>query len=240
MSTALVIDADTSWLEGFKRDCGHRVLLAYSRGKDAIASWLVLRKHGFDVVPYHLYLVPDLEFVQESIDWAEKFFGQRIVQLPHISLWRMLDSLLYQPPNMVAMINELDPQVPSYKQIDAEVRDITGATDAEWTATGVRAADSMVRRGSFMRHGCIRTASDGRRTVFPVWNFKKSDVFGIIKQHNARLPADYDMWRCSFDGITAQFLIPLRKHYPADYQRVLEWFPLAEIEVYRHELKISR
>jgi len=240
MSAQLVIDADTSWIEAFKRDFCNRVLLAYSRGKDAIASWLVLRDHGIDVVPYHLYLVPDLEFVQESIDWAERFFGTKIVQLPHISFWRMLDDLLYQPPDRVAAINELNPRAPSYLQIDNEVRDITGAIDADWTATGVRATDSMTRRGSFMKYGHIRTAADGRRTMFPVWNFRKSDVMDIIKQRGARLPVDYDMWKCSLDGITAQFLIPLRKHYPADYRRILEWFPLAEIEIYRHELKISR
>jgi hypothetical protein len=30
--------------------------------------------------------------------------------------------------------------------------------------------------------------------------------------------------------------VPLKKHFPRDYQRVLEWFPLAEAEVMRFEI----
>ena len=42
---------------------GRPVLLAFSRGKDSIAAWLALRAAGVDVIPYHMYLVPDLAFV---------------------------------------------------------------------------------------------------------------------------------------------------------------------------------
>jgi hypothetical protein len=30
--------------------------------------------------------------------------------------------------------------------------------------------------------------------------------------------------------------MPLKERYPRDYQRVLEWFPLAEAEILRYEI----
>jgi tRNA(Ile)-lysidine synthase TilS/MesJ len=40
-----------------------KVLLAFSCGKDSLATWLQLRDDGFEVVPYFCYLIPDLGFV---------------------------------------------------------------------------------------------------------------------------------------------------------------------------------
>jgi hypothetical protein len=46
---------------------GNPVLLGFSRGKDSLAAWLAMREHGIDVVPYHLYSIPGLRFVDDSI-----------------------------------------------------------------------------------------------------------------------------------------------------------------------------
>lgn len=235
----LAIDADTSWLKDFKAQYGSKHLLAFSRGKDALASWLVLREHDIEVVPYHLYLVPGLEFVAESLEYAERIFGAKIIDLPHASFMNMMDDLVYQSPDMIDTINEINPQRVTYADIEREVREITGAHDARMSATGIRAADSMIRRNSFVQHGHVRVSMDGRGTFFPVWNFRKKDVYDIIKRHGVRLPEDYLMFPCSFDGILAQFLEPMKRMRPRDYQRVLDFFPLAEIELYKHGLKNS-
>ena len=52
---------------------------------------------------------------------------------------------------------------------------------------------------------------------------------------NDLLPVDYHMFGRTFDGIDYRFLAPLKKNRPADYQKVLDWFPLAEMEVWRYE-----
>lgn len=57
---------------------GPTALLAFSRGKDSIAAWLTLRKYFDNVVPLFWYLVPDLEFELESLDYFERFFGTKI------------------------------------------------------------------------------------------------------------------------------------------------------------------
>jgi hypothetical protein len=152
----------------------------------------------------------------------------------------MLDMLIYQPPERVAAINELDPRVPTYQEIQDDVRRIADAAGT-LVASGVRACDSIVRRYSFHKHGHVRLKQE---TFFPVWNFRKADVLDKLRRNGIQLPDEYAWFSKngdptqgrSFDGIDARFLVPIKKHRPRDYQRILEWFPLAEIEVYRHEL----
>ena len=62
-----------------------KTLLAFSTGKDAVAAYLAIRDHFEEVVPYYLYLVPGLEFVDEQIDMYERQFGFKVTQLPHPS-----------------------------------------------------------------------------------------------------------------------------------------------------------
>lgn len=88
----------------FVRGRQAETLLAFSTGKDAIAAWLALREKFDAVHPYYLYLVPGLEFVEESLDYYERFFGTKIVRLPHPSLHRWLNSFTFQPPERVAVI----------------------------------------------------------------------------------------------------------------------------------------
>jgi hypothetical protein len=241
----LAIDADTRWLSDFRRERGDRHLLAMSRGKDAIATWLALRDAGFEVVPFHLYLVPDLEFVAESLAELERAFNTQILDLPHPSLFRMLDDAVFQPPERIAVIDQLNPKKPTFAQVYADVRKLSGAPASSLVASGVRACDSIVRRISFQKHGHIRPKTE---TFYPVWNFRKQDVLSIMARNGIHLPPEYAWFAKtpgnpatgrSFDGLDYRFLGPIKRHRPRDYARILEWFPLAELEVFRHE-RLSR
>lgn len=50
------------------------------------------------------------------------------------------------------------------------------------------------------------------------------------------VPPDYQWFQRSFDGLDVRFLAKIRKHAPGDYARILEWFPLAELELHRAAL----
>ena len=41
-------------------------LLAFSLGKDSVASWLQCRKYFKHVIPFYKYNIPNLEFVEED------------------------------------------------------------------------------------------------------------------------------------------------------------------------------
>ena len=69
----------------------------------------------------------------------------------------------------------------------------------------------------------------------PTWDWSKDKLLDTIERSGISLPVDYLWFGRSFDGLDYRFLGPLKRHAPRDYAKVLEWFPLADIEVWRHE-----
>jgi 3'-phosphoadenosine 5'-phosphosulfate sulfotransferase (PAPS reductase)/FAD synthetase len=215
-----------------RAEFGPVALLAFSRGKDSIAAWLRLREHFEDVQAIWFYLIPGLEFEAESIAYFERFFGTRIRRLPHPSLNRMLNALVFQPPGHCAVIEAA--QLPEYEYVDcfAELARDLALPDEIPYATGVRAVDSPLRRISYNQHGLWRRSM---RMWLPVGDWRKRDVMSAIERAGIKLPLDYELFGRSFDGLDYRFLSKLRERLPRDYARVLEWFPLAEADVFRYE-----
>jgi 3'-phosphoadenosine 5'-phosphosulfate sulfotransferase (PAPS reductase)/FAD synthetase len=214
---------------------GVPVLLAFSRGKDSLAAWLALRDAGVEVRPFHLYLVPGLEFVDESLAFYEDFFGQRIPQLPHPSLFRWLNNLTFTPPERIRVIEAAQLPEPDYVEISrvlcAEVYGLDPATTL--TADGIRAADSPNRRTAIKGHGPVRRHV---MKVSPVWDWRIRHVRAALEHHACPLPVDYELFNRTFDGLDYRFLAPIKDRFPRDYQRILDWFPLADLEIFRAQL----
>lgn len=218
-----------------RAETGPGTMLAFSTGKDSIGAALALRR-AFDregVTPFYLYLVPGLEFVEESLDYFERklFGGQRIIRMPHPSLYRWLNAYLFQPPHRAAVIYAAKLPTFDYRFVHDLIRDQCGIPKA-LVATGVRAADSPIRRVSIMQHGPILRQ---KGEYFPIWDWNKERLVNEISAAKVKLPVDYRIFGRTFDGLDARFLIPMRKHLPRDFARLLEWFPLAEAEIFRAE-----
>lgn len=208
-------------------------MLAFSTGKDAIAAWLAIRDHFDRVHPYYLYLVPGLEFVEESLAYYEQFFGVRIARLPHPSLHRWLaGGYTYQPPERLRVIQQAELPLHDYADIRKVMIEDKGLDPGMLVADGVRAADSPMSRIAIKTHGPI-SQKHGR--YHPIWDWLKVDLIECFRRSAVKLPEDYKMFGRSFDGLDARFLVPLKRHRPKDYQRVLDWFPLADLDVYRWE-----
>ena len=209
-----------------------KTLLAFSTGKDAIAAWLAIREHFEEVVPYYLYLVPGLEFVDEQIAMYERFFETKITQLPHPSVHRLLNNFVFQPPQNCAVIEDAGLPNFDYPDIQAAMCQMHNLPKKTLVADGVRAADSPMRRITINTHGSI---SYKQLKYHPIWDWRKADLIECFKKHNVRLGSDYKIFGRSFDGIDLRFLLPIKKHHPKDYQKILELFPLADLEVFRWE-----
>lgn len=209
-----------------------QTLLAFSLGKDAVAAWLAIRPHFERVIPVYMYLVPGLEFVQESIDYYERFFGERIIQMPHPSLHRWLNEHVFRPPEQCAVVEQAGIPSHTYEQAFAAVRHNHDLDPGMLYATGVRAADSPMRRVAIKTHGPISLTG---LKYHPVWDWKKADLVREFCRTGVKLAPDYRVFGRTFDGLDIRFLGPMKKHFPRDYQRVLEMFPLAELEHYRFE-----
>ena len=154
-----------------RAETGPRTILSFSRGKDSIAAYLAIRDHFEDVVPYHLYSVPGLSFVDESLDFYERqVFKRKIWNIPHPSFFRMLNHYIFESPGNAAVIQAA--KLPDFTYLDVHdwVCKGEGLKPDVLVASGVRAADSPIRRVAFTTHGVI---SRNQRQYYPVWDWNK-------------------------------------------------------------------
>lgn len=213
------------------------VLVAFSGGKDAIATELALQEAGIETVLAYMYLIPPgrdgvgLQFVDDGLAQLEDKLGKKIHRYPHPTIYRMLNNFVFQPPDRIDIIQAAHLPNISYEQLWEAVKEDHGLPPDTWVADGVRAADSIVRRASFTRHGVMKKKS---HKVSPICDWLKKEVLGIMERHAVPLPDEYRLFGRSFDGIDYRFLKPVAENYPEDYQRILNWFPLAEMEILRH------
>lgn len=206
-------------------------LISFSCGKDSIGAWLAIRDK-IKVIPYYCYLVPGLEFVEESLAYYEQFFGCKIIQLPHPSLYRWLCNCTFLPPERRGVIE--GSTLPMFERSDLlkGLREWQGLPADTPCASGVRACDSIIRRVHFKTHGAVNK----RESVwYPIWDWNQECLLDAIKRSGVKLPVDYLLFARSFDGLDYRFLKPIKDYFPRDYQRILEYFPLAELELYRQQ-----
>lgn len=214
-------------------DAGRPVLLAFSRGKDSLATWLALRESGVEVVPFHLYRIPGLRFVDESIQVFEEFFGTRIRQYPHPALFRWLVNLTFQVPERIRTIEAAALPQFTYEELHEAIKDDVGLPPDTWVADGVRACDSPDRRSAMKMRGPWRQAG---RKVSPIWDWRIRHVREIRDRFDCPQAIDYEWFGRSYDGIDYRFTEPLSRFAPDDYQRLLDWFPLTDLELFRATL----
>lgn len=210
---------------------GEPVLLAFSGGKDAIAAWLAMEDAGVTVVPYYLYYVPGLRFVDEAMAGWEDRFRQRIHRYPHPSLFRWLNNLVFQAPEFCSIIEAARLPMPTHEQTVDLIRKDLNLAPETWVADGVRSADSIIRRTGFVTHGVQKPK---HHKVSIIWDWRKAHVLERIDRGGISLPVDYEWFGRSFDGIDYRFLEPLSRNSPQDLATILDWFPLADLEMFRH------
>ncbi len=213
-----------------------RTLLSFSCGKDSIGAWLQLRRHFTEIVPVYFYSVPGLEFVEEGVSYFERFFGTRIVRLPHPSFIRFLNNFTFQAPQNCAVIDKVNPPYHwDYTYITNGLQDKFFEGDRNvLTAVGVRAVDSPMRMTAMKKYGPV-TLSQFK--FMPIYDWNKARLVEELKASGVKLPVDYQMFGRSFDGLDYRFLVEIKRRFPRDYARILEFFPLAELEIFRMECR---
>ena len=209
---------------------GNTVLLSFSRGKDSLAAWLYLRDHGVTVVPFHCLIVPDMQFVEDSLHYYEDFFGEHIYRVLHPNFYHWLQTLGFQTPEQAKSIIKLGLPRFGYEDVQRGVARTSGLPEDTWTAIGVRIADSLNRRLAFQATGPFNAKT---RKVSVVFDMRKEELIETLKKSGVRLAQEYHWSDRSFDNFSMQFLPILRDHFPADYDRLLYWFPLVGLQFAR-------
>jgi len=214
-------------------------LCSFSMGKDSIATYLELRDHIENVVPVYLYGIPDLEFVEDNLLYYEQKMGRHIIRLPQPKFYAMLNDLQYQPPDEARHEVIRGWQLDNHTHEDCRVAacEVEGLDpDTTYMGIGLKYADSIQRRTSLARNGLITYSL---RKFYPIAEYSKQDVLDKISKSGWKLPSDYRYFKDSFDGLQIRYLGPIKKNFPRDYQKILEWFPLAECEVLRYERSLK-
>jgi 3'-phosphoadenosine 5'-phosphosulfate sulfotransferase (PAPS reductase)/FAD synthetase len=74
-----------------------------------------------------------------------------------------------------------------------------------------------------------------RRYYYAIWDWKTADVKAYLEQHQIKLSKSYLYFGSTGDGIEYTFLHYLKDNLPDDYRKVLDVFPMADIELFRYE-----
>ena len=222
-------------IEEVKRISGSdTVMISFSGGKDAWAVWCAI-KDLVDFQPFYYYCgPPHLEFVDKYLDYAEKKMGKRIIRLPAPNTYFQLSAkgLVAQPPHRVLPLMAIDMATFTFEDVQDAAIEVAGLPSTTFSALGVRAADSIRRATHFKKHGPI---SPKQKKFYPVWDWKKDRLIEELKRHDVKLSADYRLFGRSFDGLYYMYLKQIKEYYPEDYKKILEYFPLNDMEIYRHE-----
>lgn len=223
-------------------DDGRPVLVAFSRGKDSIATMIALMEAGVEVIPVHLWRVPGLRFEEESLKKFEDFFGMEILNLPHRDFWYYLEEQVHTAPWMASIYEAGGIVTIKFPEFWAMVREGLGLDEDTWVCDGVRAADSPMRRLSMVTHGPWTSKTekvDGEpfktRVAHVVWDWKIADIRRCIAQNDVELPIDYGLFDRTFDGLDYRFIKPLSEKLPDDFETIRRWFPGVDMEMMRYE-----
>lgn len=169
-----------------------------------------------------------LRFIEDDLARIGDHLGQVVHKYPHPSLFGWLRTHVFQPPERCELIDAADLAPITFEDVWTLIRDDLNLPADTWVADGVRAADSIVRRASLTRHGVMKPHL---RKVSPIHDWLKREVMGRIEEAGIALPIDYEWFGRSFDGLDYRFLKPVRDNAPKDYERILDWFPLADLEM---------
>lgn len=198
------------------------VLVAFSGGKDSIATLDLCMRYFDHVQPFFMYLCPGLEFQEQTLDWYERRYGTKIVRLPHFEVSNFMRYGSFREPDpRVSIVSIAD----MYGYLRLE-------TDITWIAAGERIADSIVRRAMIKNSGTIDRE---RARFYPIANWTKREVLDYIKHHRLKLPRDSQGLGFSFRSLDGRELAYIKHFYPSDYERILSLYPFAGAAVERFE-----
>jgi hypothetical protein len=218
-----------------KEHFGDTHVLGFSGGKDSVACWLQLRRHGIKVIAAHMYYTPDMRLTDEVLGYYEDFFGQRIHRYPHTEFLRRLDHVMYAAPRQVRIFDQnkrrRDLSISDYA-LDLKKRyGVPGALLGD----GTRSTDSLRRLITMRRFGTLYPA---KGYFFCVYDWNDARVEQEIRAAGVKLSPEYRLMGRGWES-DAEQLEPLGREYPDDLEKVLHWHPLLRAELWRRRFARS-
>lgn len=198
------------------------VIVGFSGGKDSIVTLDLCFKYFKRVVPFFMYLVPNLDFQEKMLKWYENKYNTEIVRIPHFEVSEFLKYGSFTMPDFNVDVVKINDTYDYMRQL----------TGIHWIAAGERCADSIVRNAMIKKSGSI---DHQRGRFYPLAYWKKQEVLQYIKQKKLYLSPEQKTIGFSFRSLAGSELAVVKELYPNDYEKILKVFPLAEAAVEHYE-----
>ena len=215
---------------------GKTLILSFSGGKDSLALWLELEEYGkFELVPYYLWWIPGSPYERRVVEYYEKFFGYHILKFPAPLHYHLYQQEMFQLPHTAQLARTLD--LPSFRFVDIEnlICDHYGYGDA-YTAVGFRAADNIHRSNLIKQQGAVGRGE--RRYFFGIWDWNLERTCRKIVDADVKISKYYDVGSIGTTPLAwdYKFIKPLMDSDPESWEVFKQWFPLADLEMFRQTL----
>ena len=200
----------------------NRIVVLFSGGKDSIVTLDLCTRYFDRIYLVFMYLVPGLSFHKAMFKWVQAKYGLETIQLPHFMLSEWFRYGTLRTPDF---------DVPIVKTVEV-YNYIREQTQCYWIAGGERIADSIVRRAMMKKSGLI---DSNRGRIYPVGMWKKKEIMKYIKNKRLKISPEARILGHSFRSLMPGEMYLLKKYYPADYEKIQEWFPFVETSTKQYE-----
>jgi len=203
------------------------ILFHSAAGKDSIALLDLMHPYFKEIQCVFMYIVPELEHINKYIQYAERKYDVQFIQIPHFALYN------YIKIGHLGIQKDIKTHLPNLAIITDRIKTKFGI---DWAFFGFKQSDSMNRR-LMLRTYENNAINFKNKKCYPLSEWKNADVLKYIESKQLINPIHYG-GICQSSGTSIDdinFLLYCKKYYPNDYQKVLLYFPLAELIVYKHE-----
>jgi hypothetical protein len=177
------------------------VVLAFSGGKDSLATACALSEAGIDFQALFYDWLPG-SHITSAIHQYEPLVG-KIHVLTHPCVAQRLNNGVWESRETRKIVSKANFAEYGYEGARSD------KYFGQWCAIGVRAADSPSRRLAVGRGSAIQR---NKKTFWPIAHWKIADVRSILDEYDVKLPVDYELFGRSFDGLGARYTAYLDEH----------------------------
>ena len=211
-------------LTQFKNLSEASIFCGMSFGKDSLVTFDLLFKADIKVIPFFMYFVQDLEFVNRKILFFERFYNTKVIQVPH---WML--SLHYRT-GYYRLDSSTTEDCPAIKITDVENYLRLQYSEINYFAYGQKICDSLERRAYITTTKKDKFIDLKSRRVFPIATFSQKDVLTYIDKYNIPRPMKLCEGKNRQSGICLEksVLLYLKQHHFLDYKKIIDQFPFAE------------
>ena len=198
-------------------------LVAFSGGKDSLATLDLCSRAFKRVVCFHMYFVPGLKCMEDAMQEAKERWGVEVIYYPHWILFKCLKGGVFCNEGL----HKED--MPDFALHDIYLWAMQ-ETGIRCLATGAKKADGMWRR----RYFYLARSWEKEGVFYPVKGWMERDVLAYLSAKKIPVPTG-DSRTASGVDLTANSLLWLHDHHPDDFKMLCEWFPYAESVVWRRK-----